>query len=566
MQLVAYGAQDIYLTGQPNFTFFKNNLRRHTNFSVEAIEQTFNGSVNFGKNSSLKIGRNGDLISNIYFNATISYKTSSANMKAGWIKNIGTELIKSVDCNIGGQKVDKHYSEWLNIWHEVSSDDDQGDGWNTMTGNLPSNTDLKKGTGNTGDRQIEIFVPLRFWFTRHPGLTLPLISLQYHEVGLDFEFLSSNEATNRDGTVWDGTTTTQVDCNIDNAQCIVDYVYLDTEERKKFAQTSHEYVIEQVQQSSTESIPANTGSRSITLTFNHPVKALYWVVSQDKWSDGSNKFLGNDLVSATKNFINRYVLSGLTRTGTRLPTGGRATFGVSNEGTITITMNSSGATDTTTSLFTENEKIEIGIDLNKSSVHYNEIVGVLSSAHFTANTTSTFVPDMLNWNSITLGSLLPAEVASMVIGTGTGELEAASNVFATAPTVSGAYANGTFVYLRESSNFSTNINETGQTIQKAKLKLNGNDRFKEREAVYFNKVQPWQNSQNVPKDGVYVYSFALKPNDIMPSGSCNFSRIDNSQLELTFNSNNKASSATVYAMNYNVLRIMSGMGGLAYSN
>jgi hypothetical protein len=107
-------------------------------------------------------------------------------------------------------------------------------------------------------------------------------------------------------------------------------------------------------------------------------------------------------------------------------------------------------------------------------------------------------------------------------------------------------------------------------VEVAKLQLNGQDRFTEREGSYFDKVQPYQHHSRSPSTGINVYSFALRPEEHQPSGSCNFSRIDKATLQLTLSLNTVASYRTaqvrVYALNYNVLRVMSGMGGLAYSN
>ena len=111
------------------------------------------------------------------------------------------------------------------------------------------------------------------------------------------------------------------------------------------------------------------------------------------------------------------------------------------------------------------------------------------------------------------------------------------------------------------------------TVDKCKIVLNGNDRISERNGKYFNLVQPYQHHTNCPAPGINVYSFALTPEDHQPSGTCNFSRIDNAHLEVTVTANTISSTTNsgnakirIYATNYNILRIMSGMGGLAYSN
>ena len=242
LQLVAYGAQDVYLTGNPQITFFKVVYRRHTNFSMESIEQTFNGTADFGRRVTCQISRNGDLIHRMYLQTTLT----EAN--AGTGANVGLTLIKNVELEIGGQRIDKQYGDWMYIWNELSLPSGKTAGYSTMV-------DATLGT-------TTLYVPLEFWFCRNPGLALPLIALQYHEVKVNLEF--NTEASLGAGTFTMGTTSLWVD-----------YIFLDTDERRRFAQLSHEYLIEQLQFTGEETISA--GASRVKLNFNHPVKELVWV-------------------------------------------------------------------------------------------------------------------------------------------------------------------------------------------------------------------------------------------------------------------------------------------------
>ena len=565
MQLVAYGAQDVYLTGNPQITFFRSVHKRHTNFSCECIEQTFSGTPNFGKNNvRVSISRNGDLVSRMYLLATISATVSSSSIKWAWIRNIGNSMIDNVEINIGGQKIDKHYGEWLNIWHELSTADDHSDTYDTLVGNTSAATKLSGATGSSGDKSTTVFVPLQFWFNRNVGLALPLIALQYHEVTVDFTFIPGSKTFNIDTGDWSSGSSATVTPNIDSAKLLVDYIYLDTEERKRFAQNSHEYLIEQVQDksggySSGEPITAGVTSHSIDLHFNHPVKSIYWAINQNKLD-----FLGNDRESCTKNFIVRYCLQGLA--SQNIIRGTRITFGLDNSNTILLVINSTDSSFANSSSFTDNAVIPTSNILNSNATYYNDLIRVISSASVTFNSQSETEPVLNNvlWNSILVPELLPAAVCALDVSSSgieeTGALP--ENIFTA---VTAASTEGSTVRLNQHNNFGTGIDGSGQTISTGLLKLNGNDRFTKREAVYFNKVVPWQSHMNNPPDGIYAYSFALNPEDHQPSGTCNFSRIDNSQLKLEF-SGALASKLKVYAINYNVLRIMSGMGGLAYSN
>ena len=476
MQLVAYGAQDVYLTGNPQITFFKVVYRRHTNFAVEAIEQTFNGSPGFDKKASVQITRNGDLITKMYLKSTLesSYTEQDVTNAAGtsvkmavngtatataattaseahtivfavlpvsldnvvatvikvgvasvgnnagyheitaitptiitvattlsnetgntanaitidhhdhieWVTDVGYAMIKNVELQIGGTKIDKHYGIWMHIWHELSK-----------SYSLDNSHDSMVGDSNRRKTR-SLYVPLQFFCCRNDGLALPLIALQYHDVRVEFEFDSAaNCCSSGDASA-----------SISNSSLLVDYIYLDSEERKRFAQASHEYLIEQLQYTGVESGVSGTGNK-FRLNFNHPCKELVWAVRK-----------------------------------------------------------------------------------------------------------------------------------------------------------SGDTSNAKFVNLTNNNTISSGLN----TVDDAQLQLNGHDRMSKQNGTYFQNVQVRAHHSNTSDNaGINVYSFALNPEEHQPSGTCNFSRIDNAQLNMKLNT---AGDVHIFATSYNVLRIMSGMGGLAYSN
>jgi hypothetical protein len=429
---------------------------------MEAIENVFNGSAGFGKRVTCQISRNGDLIHRMYVQIWLPPFGSGGSTVTGttWVKFIGLRLLADVEIEIGGQRIDKHYSYWLYIWNELSLPVGKQPGWKKMVGGDGSTIFDNRSTwlGLTEDGQTtgtyNLFVPLEFWFNRNVGLALPLIALQYHEVkvNIDFETLANcvvvpNGAT----TATQGTATSTVTSDLVKASIWVDYIYLDTDERRRFAQLSHEYLIEQLQFTGDETITglsqsayiSGSSSARIKMNFNHPVKELVWVVQND----------------------------------------GRV--GIAN-----------------------------------SNLWYN------------------FATDGPTMNTL-------------------------NNPLSTLS--SGNY--GIYNSLDESA---------GTNIQ-----LNGQDRFYPREGSYFNLVQTYQHHEiSGGNPGINVYSFALKPEEHQPSGTLNFSRIDTAYLNLKLSpfttstsssppghGNNKTTATCkIFAVNYNVLRIMSGMGGLAYSN
>jgi hypothetical protein len=398
MQLVAYGAQDIYLTGNPQITFFKVVYRRHTNFSMEAIEQTWSGTAPSSGDGrcTATISRNGDLVHDMFI-------LLEGTLGATACDNPGAYGIDHVTLEIGGQQIDKHFGHWLETWAELTQENDLGvtsasgasetvvSAMQTEWQGLTCSGGVSKGAAPSGS----VYIPLQFWFCRNPGLSLPLIALQYHEVKVILEHkLNTAFAATFGG----------------NSSLFCNYIYLDTDERRRFAQVSHEYLIEQVQHQTT------SADLSKDLNFNHPVKELIW----------------------TGEMANIVGTSGYDR---------------------------------------------------------------------------AFVPDA-KWN----------------------------------------------------------------------IKLNGHDRMTPMPADYFTRYQVFKYhtgcgglgeliggefSSSVQggeickfNDSIAVYSFAIKPEEHQPSGTCNFSRIDTAKLVQSTG----GAVMEVYAINYNVLRIMSGMGGLAYSN
>jgi hypothetical protein len=425
---------------------------------MEAIENPFNGSPGFGKTVTCTIQRNGDLIYRMYLQATLPKVTLASSDGSGaqfrWLNWVGHNLVKEVELQIGGQRIDKHYGQWLHIWNELTQEAGKQAGYAKMVGNVPQLTNLitqggedcdddcASGEPNTSNEvgkcapEYTLYIPLQFWFCRNPGLALPLIALQYHEVRINLIFNDlknlcwetspqlSNTHTIRDRVA---------NANLVAASLYVDYIYLDTDERRKFAQVSHEYLIDVLQFTGQESITSS--SNKLKLNFNHPCKELIWVVQRDSYTDCAD---------ATIN-----------------PWKGQQPFNFSD--------------------WWDRSVLESGYSVTR-------------------------VEGMGGKNPVVT----------------------------------------------------------------ALLQLNGHDRFQVREGRYFNEVQPYQHHTNIPAVGINVYSFALQPEQHQPSGTCNLSRIDNTTLLLTVSNNAvgtvTTSSVYVYATNYNVLRIMSGMGGLAYSN
>jgi hypothetical protein len=438
LQLVAYGAQDAYLSGNPHITFWKILYKRHTNFAMEAFRVNFTGAPAWGQRVVAVVNRNADLIWKTYLEITLPVTDGVTNLTSwtgGAKRRLGYLMVQQVEVEIGGQIIDRQYGEWLYLWETLTADFDTAMKLDNLVGGAYTNADTTSTLCR--GRPDVIYVPFQFWFNRNPGLALPLIALQYHEVRFN---ITLNEAVN---LVQGGSATGAALARAANAlpapkdmALYIDYIYLDVEERRRFAQESHEYLIEQLQYEGQQQI--TSASERIDLTLNHPVKELIWVFQDARKTDCS----------------------------------------------------------------------------------------------------------------------LPAS--------------------------SGSYTQAAY----------TQPFSYDDIINRSRIQINGQDRFEERYGDYFWKVQPYQHHTggaydrasvssslviaNSAPNPINVYSFALQPEEHQPSGTCNFSRIDNATLVIdsirtATDVGNYPSKAypynfRLYAVNYNVLRIMSGMGGLAYSN
>ena len=520
MQLVAYGAQDIYLTGNPQITFFKVVYRRHTNFSMEAIQQTVNGSSTLvaasNTSGTVTVSRNGDLVGRMYVRC--DQDTSNGIS--------GDQLIKDVTLEIGGQQIDKHTREWLQVWAELSTSDSKAAGYKYLTG---GQTNALVSAGGTS--QQSVMVPLQFYFCRNPGLALPLIALQYHEVKVKFTWGTGNEAS-RDTS---GATPT---CEV-----WADYIYLDTEERRRFAQVSHEYLIEQLQYQEESS----SASQKIKLNFNHPVKELIWTNAASEFVAQKTKLTLNGHDRFAEQHREYFQLRQPLDHHTAVPG-----FNVKET--------------ERPQLVTGNKDIIAGPDGNNAFLC--ETGGTLAAGQWEklsatsiqwANTDANhaIVGDIRVGDILFVRSADDSEITT-VASLDWGQSTNASLLEVLTVTTDTA-GDGT------AGNTATLITFSADTAFSKFLALTPEDAKDPLQISLVARVQdPLSRCSQLARE-INVYSFALKPEEHQPSGTCNFSRIDTAHLQFSAASGNQG-AINVYAVNYNVLRVMSGMGGLAYSN
>jgi hypothetical protein len=429
--LAAYGAQDIYLTGNPQITFFVAVYRRYTNFSILPINQYFTGNIDFGQKVYCQIDRIGDLISNTFLILNLpslenyNYTDENDNLvEYFWVNAVGHSIIKIIEIEIGGNIIDRQYGIWMEIWSELTIPLNKRDGFNEMIGKSDSPINLNN------NKELQLFIPLQFWFCKNIGLALPLISLQTQEVRINLTLRNYSEliVSSSGALIKDSPNNSEI--SLTKGYLQVDYIFLEENERKIFTKNNLQYLVEQLQVYATSlnsnglrPDPVNPGkfiriadlNQTITFNFNHPVKEIIWVLQ------------------------NSDVL-------TTYPYGGNEWFNFSSQ----------------------------------------------------------------------------------------------------------SYKNG-------------QINGS-DTITEAKFILEGQDLTDDLSNIYYRTVVPYQKHTNTPNNFIYCFSFSLHPEDYQPSGSCNFSRIDNQQLHLKISDELIDPIIQIFAVNYNILNIANGMAGIEYSN
>jgi len=583
MQLVAYGAQDVYLTGNPQITFFKVVYRRHTNFAVEPIQQVWNGSAEFGRTVTATLNRNGDLITNMYSVVELSGGSGAewglgtpdgnySDLSWSYVRRLGYAMIAETKVEIGGSKIDEQYGDWLNIWYELSHKTGQERGHAAMIGDSPAYT----GFSVTKEGSY-LYIPLIYWFNRFNGLALPLIALQYHDVRVTIQYAPLTNCVNFNCISTNAPSVSDLGITMVDNYLLIDYVYLDSEERKRFAQASHEYLIEQLQFTGSETLTSNNKYR---LNFNHPSKYLIWVAHLDPYVN-ANDWLAysptNDWSAALETAAKLVYLQ--TRNYLVEATNTNA-FSF-----YQVTDTSGGAAEAADCSNTTYWGTLVG-KVDGELIFNGEQYGKGFEA------TADVYPATLDNVLITRNELTIVDLSTPLsyliddagyIAFNAGSTDGFSFL-------SNGYADNFTANVQNAFNYGLWLDGTVNPVGTAKLQLNGHDRFQERDGNYFNYVQPYQHFSNTPSDGINVYSFALKPEDHQPSGTCNFSRIDNATLNVSLVGNNSVPSygnvygegnfsplsdilvsggnntMNIYTVNYNVLRVMSGMAGTAYSN
>tara|TARA_A100001037_G_scaffold306632_1_gene353497 strand:+ start:10173 stop:12338 length:2166 start_codon:yes stop_codon:yes gene_type:complete len=457
-----------------------------------------------------KYNTEGSILANIS-----SSSSSGSERENAWISYQNQPAycyIKDIELNIGGQIIDKHTGQYYDIYDEFYNKDPENmdyiTGKNKIVGQWPPKDKIMGNIPTLVPREIDLFVPLKFWFTKNIGQSLPMIALQYHDVNIDINFRDLREImvwnagkvtpTTEDSAVIYHLDFSDIERKRINSREIIkpeielwaNYIYLDTDERKRFAKSGHEYLIEQVQ------IIKDRYRQNVNIPFNHSVKTLFWTIQgincsvEDKMFNNCRHELSNDTVS--NNWQKKKIYT------PDIPT--------SDENATEIYITSKDGDNAINDWLTDDNSVD------GSPTDYTIVSNYENG--FTQNNNYLF------YNSHR-------------------------------EDINKSYLN----YLEKAEHFKT-----------CKIIMNGIDRIQPQKSIYFRTIQPEECGLRVPKKNLHMYSFALEPLKHQPTGTCNFSKLDSAQLEFDGEQNYANYNIIVYAQNYNILRIMEGMGGLLYNS
>jgi len=557
LQIIAYAAQDIYLTNNPQITFFKIVYRRHTNFSMEAFEYTIQENPNFGKKNEVIIPRNGDVITKMYLRIVIAGVTPNEGSKFAWIRRLGHALIRFVEINIGGVTIDRQTGTWLDIWYELARDSGHDKGYAHMIGDVPSMTSYSESS----KPEFTLYIPLTFWFHRHMGLALPMIAILYHQVVIRVEFENINNliVKNDQFGLDQITNLAFLDVGV-----VVDYIYLDNNERENFSNIPHEYLIEQVQFTGEESLEIEV--MRFKLDFNEPCKEMMWLMRNGNYTNGK-KFLcythKDNWTSVLQPCAEQILEDSITLLTAPI-------FGTDEYGNqIIVTPGEDPPEDGNWEEFAPGANgTTVNGNINVTNNNQNNTLWV--------NTQSLIVGDYNLFDKIK-GTIVVNVDGTILISNVTTTLNIRDVSIPVELLTDTRISSTEDVCINMFSNYGIYIDGSFNPIAYSLLEFNDQNRFDRRPGIFFNYLQPEMHHSNTPKDGINVYSFSLQPESHQPTGTSNLSTIENIIFTVWIEDSTKTDNNPnlniinvdtrmyIFAYSYNIFRCSNGLAGLAYN-
>ena len=534
LQLASLGTQDVYLTSNPEITLFKKAYLRYTNFSIETVQVTFDGGViNFGMESTATLEQSGDLISKVVLVLKLDRKVSRTEW--GYVNRLGHAVIDNIKIRIGQSDIDIHYNDWINTYYDLTSNRSHLERYNIMIGNIPELKNLQ----NEHD-YYTLYIPLNFWFCKTTNLSYPICALINQQFQIIVKLRESIDCINYRGIIEPNLYEIP---QILSGYLLVDYVYLENEERHLFKTNNHEYIIEQVQDM-TDTIV--TQDSRINLIFDHPCKYLVWFINLNRYYERHAYLVWciDDIWENSRNLFAKLVWLA-TRRG------------------LTVTdCNSYILYDTSyVNIGHAHKTLENGSCVLKKLA--DKVDAILLFADVQGeNIVAEAIPDnvILTTNNITIQDM-SLTIDELLLNDATDEQI--------------AFVNKYIVSVIDIFNTGNYINGIDSPIKKSAFLINGKNRFQERDSIYYNYVQPYYYFTNAPAQGINVYSFSIEPENVQPTGTINLGNINSKDLILNLGIVNdiydsyirdffKSGRLRIFVVNYTVLKIVDGQSLLVY--
>ncbi|CAH6421665.1 Large eukaryotic DNA virus major capsid protein [uncultured virus] len=532
LQLLLYGPEDIYLTAEPQITFFKIVYRRHTNFSQEVIEQLLDERLDFGKKSRQIIQKLGDLVGKMYLKIELDNVIPNQSSKFAWTKRLGHAIIKSISVEIGGKILDKHYGEWLDIWYELFRNGNHSKGYLKLIGDIEVLTEFNDKI----KPKYSLYIPFQFWFNRYIGLAFPIIALQYHTLNINIELNEKHKLI-----IYDEKFNNFDSIKITNVSLLIEYIYLDDQERKTFGKKSHEYLIEHVQTNEKNILNEH---QKFVLNFDHPSKELIWIIKNSNYSS-SKKFLcysnkenyDEEILDCSKLLIKNslLILTEIETIQCKL---------YNNENWEYFPPKTYGKTKNNKILI-KNKSFDKYLLINMNSLKYKDYTHI-------QNICADLILNDDNNNNYKLEiSILKTSLDKKILSIPVELMEdnrtCKNDITVNLPT-----------------NFGQLISGEENPMESGRIEFNNMERVQKKNGNFFNYLQPEMHHSNTPKDGINLYSFSLQPELYQPTGTTNLGRTESNKLEIWIKDSHKDLQLYVFSLSYNILRILSGLSGLVY--
>ena len=493
---------------------------------------------------------------------------SNNNLELSFIKNLGYYIINYIEIYIGEQKIDKHTGEWMDLFNQLYNNNNSQ--FDKMLGNIPELINYDKNSkGN-----YRLYVPLSFWFCKKSGLALPLIAMHNNTVRFEIKLnkledcvkYTSNGILKQEGNI--------------NLNLLAEYFYLEENERKLFAESKHEYLIERIQSTSPEMITHKFNN--IKIDFVDPIKDLIWVIKSQKNLDNKENTIYCDIDKQIKydyyqkeylenlEIYNKY--KGLNTPEELIPNSFQESYKIFKN-LVEITLDN----------YVRERFLKFHLSINKETINtdwnYNAETNIWTSIDNHNLSLNDVI--MFNTNGGGATNYLEDQVYFVIKIESSTEIKLSRKYggteFLGTSNSTAAWKADKINAGRKNQNNALNIykfkvkekkiiNNNYHLFDKGAVKIYNRKITADKDANYYNYLQT-MNYKKTPDHGIYVHNFSLYPLEHQPSGSCNFSMTGENRLEFEATdriSVNNPGSLRIYGRSYNILRVMSGFAGLAF--